>query len=76
MTNPIFLSAFGSIIGILMVYIHNKITKKENNKKEYIKLLCLLFIVSFIVIQMYIYNSDVLNTIQTDIEVRSGFPDF
>ena len=82
---PITLSILGGLISLIILYIKNKITKKENNKIEYLKQFFLVFVVVFLIIQIFIYNKNGnnfnlsggnMNYFGDNFEIRSGQPDF
>lgn len=83
---PITLSILGGLISLLFLYIHNKISKKENDKIEYLKVFFLVFIIVFLIIQIFIYNKDGNSNLMSgggysskigeNFEIRSGQPDF
>lgn len=82
---PITLSILGGIISLIVLYIHNKITKRENNKIEYLKQFFLVFVVVFLIIQIFIYNKSGnnfnfsggnINYLPDNFEIRSGQPNF
>ena len=82
---PITLSILGGLISLLILYIHNKLSKKENDKIEYLKIFFLVFIIVFLIIQIFIYNKDGNSSLMSggnvfnsgdNFEIRSGQPDF
>ena len=63
-----------------MLYINNKITKQEHNKTDYLKLFFLVFTIVFIIIELYIFNTenggDMFDSGSSNYEMRGGNPGF
>lgn len=85
---PITLSILGGLFGLLILYVNNKIYKKENDRIEYLKLFFLIFVVVFIILQVFIFNKDNTGGYLTgggggylsgggdNLEIRGGHPNF
>ena len=80
---PIVLSIFGGILALLALYLNNKIYKKENNKVEYLKIFFLVFVIIFLILNIFVLNSykDGSSQIEgnynnTNFEIKGGNPDF
>ena len=80
--NPIVLSIFGSLLAILILYIHNKVSKEPHKKTDYLKLFFLVFIILFIILQIFIFNLENGGSVSSfdsnnlNIEMRGGNPEF
>ena len=79
--NPIVLSLVGSFLSLLILYINNKVSKQPHKKEDYLRLFFLVFILQFITLQIYIFNSQNGSSSSFDgdnlnIEMRGGNPNF
>ena len=80
--NPIVLSIFGSLLSILILYINNKVTKEPHRKTDYMKLFFLVFIILFLILQIFIFNIEnggsglSFDSGKVNIEMRGGNPEF
>ena len=78
---PIVLSIFAGVLALIALYLNNKIYKKENNRTEYLKVFFLVFVINFLILNIFIMNKDNLN--QSDFrignkefEIKGGDPNF
>lgn len=78
---PIVLSIFAGLLALIALYLNNKIYKKENNRTEYLKVFFLVFVINFLILNIFIMNKDNLN--QSDFrignkefEIKGGDPNF
>ena len=80
--NPIVLSIIGSLLAILILYINNKVSKEPHKKTDYLKLFFLVFIILFIILQIFIFNLENGGSVSSfdsnnlNIEMRGGNPEF
>ena len=81
---PIVLSIFGGIIALVALYLNNKIYKKENNRVEYLKVFFLVFVIIFLILNIFIMNKDgsgqsggySANYGNLEFDIKGGNPDF
>lgn len=78
---PIVLSIFGGILALIALYLNNKIYKKENNRIEYLKVFFLVFVITFLILNIFILNKDginqtTFNNINQGFEIKGGNPGF
>ena len=78
---PIVLSIFGGVLALIILYLNNKIYKKENNRIEYLKVFFLVFVITFLILNIFILNKNGTNqtsfsNINQGFEIKGGNPDF
>ena len=78
---PIVLSIFGGILALVALYLNNKIYKKENNRIEYLKAFFLVFVINFLILNIFVMNKEGINQTSfsiknKDFEIKGGNPEF
>ena len=79
--NPVILSIFGGILALIAIYLNNKIYKKENNRVEYLKVFFLVFVITFLILNIFTLNKQDSTQLggnfnSLNFEVKGGNPDF
>ena len=78
---PIVLSIFGGILALVALYLNNKVYKKENNRIDYLKVFFLVFVINFLILNIFVINKEGVNQTgfsikNNNFEIKGGNPEF